>query len=163
MRPIQIPETTPTRYLSFKHALNLRYPDEWTGDWHFLPMFFEYEDSKPRTTIFAGEGGYVDTTPSLGSRGVRDMADIVESQGIRPNIGPVYVANHYRAITDIVMLDLEDGRMPMMACVSEINAWLDTEEQVNELVNNYLFPLRSQLEGDGREVYNHWISTVRFE
>lgn len=164
MRPVQIPATSPALYISFKHALNLRYPTEDTGDWHFLPMFFQSDDeTKLRSACLAGEGERVNTNLSLGEHGVRDMAQIVEDQGILKNTGPVYVANHYRAITDLAMLHLEKGMKPTIAAPSEINAWLDTEEQVNTLVTEYLIPLRSQLTGASLEAYEDWMPTVYYE
>jgi hypothetical protein len=32
LRPVVIPATQPSRYISFTHALNLRFPEEDTGD-----------------------------------------------------------------------------------------------------------------------------------
>ena len=90
--PILIPETSPTSYFSFKRALNLRLPDEWTGDWHFRVSFFGYPERS--FAPLAGPNGLVDTTRSLGSRGVRDMGRLIDDYGIKPYDGPVWVAKH---------------------------------------------------------------------
>ncbi|PZD70280.1 hypothetical protein C1752_14785 [Acaryochloris thomasi RCC1774] len=164
MHPIAIPQTSPDRYISFKHALNLRLPDEDTGEWHFLSAFFdEGEFTSSRSAPVAGAGGLVDTTPSLSDRGVREMSSILAAQEILPDDGPVYVANHYRAIADLSMLELKDCKVPTIANNRAINAWLDTEEQVNQLVTEYLIPLRSQLKKTNRQVFDQWIATVRYE
>ena len=159
---MRVPWTTPTKYLSFQAALNLRLPGEYTGDWHHSVAFFVHVDN-PWTLVYAGPGGLTDSTPSLGSHGVRDMAHLLEDYVVAPGSGPVWVANHYRAIVDYAMLDLTRGicpPKPMMAGACTINQWLDTPEQVKLLVEEYLKPLRRQLNGMEKEAYDRWIPTV---
>ena len=98
LRPVAIPETELERYISFKHALNLRFPDEDTGDWHFQPYFFEQTDSlKTQKSIpLAGREQPVDTTPSLGHQGVRDMSSILSQERfpiprISPYMSPIII------------------------------------------------------------------------
>ncbi len=55
-RPVRIPVTTPTRYVSFQSALNLRLPGEHTGDWHYDVSFFTAA-TNPYTVTLAGPGG----------------------------------------------------------------------------------------------------------
>lgn len=162
MQAIAIPKTSPRRYISFQHALNLRAEGEYTGDWHPMSAFFD-EGEQHRSAPIAGEGGTVDTTPSLGERGIRDMANILAAQDILPASGPVYVANHYRAIADLAMLELRDGVVPTVANSSTINQWLDTEEQVHHLITEYLVPLRSQLNDVAYHTYEQWMQTVQYE
>jgi len=58
MIPIEIPPTTPLSYVSFNRALNLRLPDEETGDWHFYSAFFCEPDEMPtEKASLAGPGG----------------------------------------------------------------------------------------------------------
>ena len=149
VHPVLILHTSPRRYVSFHRALNLRRPHELTGDWHALAAWFHADDA-PRTAALAGEGQRVDTTPALGARGV-------------PADGPVWVATHPRAIADLVALDLLEGRAPRIACVRQINAWLDTEAQLDDLRTRYLVPLRVQLHGRARAILDAWLPTVRFE
>ena len=87
--PCEFRVTTPTRYLSYLAALNLRLPGEDTGDWHGDIPFVASVDY-PRTLRPAGPGGWSDTTPSLGSKGVRDMAHLLEGKYIPPGCGPVW-------------------------------------------------------------------------
>lgn len=161
MRPIAIPPTTPTRYLSFHAALNLRGPGELTGDWHPRAVLFAL-DKTLDAAVLAGEGQPVDTTPSLGALGVREMSAELRAQGVPARV-PVWVANHPRAIADLVMLDLQAGREPMIAGARAINAWLDTEAQVDDLRERYLAPLRAQLTGEPRAILDAWLPTVRFD
>ena len=44
---VRIPVTTPTRYLSYSVALNLRLPGEDTGDWHGDVQFVTPIDTPP--------------------------------------------------------------------------------------------------------------------
>ena len=163
-RPVRVPVTSPTRYVSYQAALNLRLPGEHTGDWHQETSFFTTEDN-PHTLILAGPGGWGDSTPSLGSKGVRDMAHILADWVIPPDCGPVWVANHYRAIADYVVLDTEDGRClrsPRYCPVFSINQWLDTEEQIEHLVEEYLKPLGEQFTPSARAIHDEWLPTVVF-
>lgn len=165
LRPVPIPETALERYISFKHALNLRFPDEDTGDWHFRPYFFEQTDALiPQKSIpLAGKGQQIDTTPSLGHQGVRDMSSILSQERLPiPSHQPVYVANHYRAIADLVMLDLHKSRIPSMADNAAINSWLDSQEQVDHLKRDYLERLAIQLSGEPLRIFKQWIQTVNF-
>ncbi|MDE0104988.1 MAG: hypothetical protein OXN89_21625 [Bryobacterales bacterium] len=159
----RVPVTTPTRYVSFRAALNLRLAGEHTGDWHKTVFFYTAADN-PYTLKLAGPGGLCDSTPSLGSKGVRDMAEYLVVMDVIPEgTGPVWVANHYRAITDLVLGDVTDLRctfIPRVAPVYTINQWLDTEEQIEHLVQEYLVPLTSQLPPEEREVHEQWLPTV---
>ncbi len=165
LRPLPIPSTQPECYISFKQALNLRYPSEDTGDWHFEPAFYERVDLPPRQhpIPLAGKGQTVDSTPSLGLLGVRDMAVVMAQQGL-PVIPsqPVYVANHYRAIADLALMDLQEARRPGYATNQQINSWLDNVEQIQHLKLNYLQPLAVQLSGTALFLFKEWITTIEF-
>ena len=156
--PILIPETSPTSYISFKRALNLRLPDEWTGDWHFRVSFFGYPDRS--YAPLAGPNGLVDTTPTLGSRGVRDMGRLIADYGIKPYDGPVWAANHYRAIADMAMHQLQGYCSSEVLPACQIDDWLWSEEDFDILVEDYLKPLRAQIRGRRRKAYDEWLPTV---
>ena len=156
-----IPATSPTHYISFKHALNVRYRTEDTGDWHFESAFFgDPEISRPIPR--AGEGEEINTNPSLGEKGVREMSEVLFAQRVLSSRSPVYVANHYRAIADIAMLHLSENQHPTIATVRAINAWLDTEEQVKMLVSEYLLPLRQQLPATHLSTFDDWFQNVKY-
>ncbi|NJR57083.1 MAG: hypothetical protein HC768_22685 [Acaryochloris sp. CRU_2_0] len=166
LSPVPIPNTEPERYISFYQALNLRFPDEDTGDWHFQGAFFERTKGEPgqRVMPLSGKGQAIDTTPSLGQQGVREMSAILHKQGILVPPGRrVYVANHYRAIADLAMLDLQKAQQPSSATNREINSWLDTAEQVEHLRCDYLEHLAIQLSGEPLKIFKQWIMTVKFD
>lgn len=165
--PILIPPTSPTSYISFRRALNLCLPNEWTGGLHFEEYFFGFVE--PTVTPLAGPGGRVDSTPPLGSKGVRDMGRIIADHKIQPYNGPVYVANHYRALADIALssllnLSLEDMREIEPASILsawEVNDMLNDEDaEINHLVEEYLKPLRGQLNGVRMNAYDRWLPTI---
>lgn len=163
LQPIQIPATSPRRYVSFNRALNLREPGEDTGDWHFKVMFFCTIDEPPKIARLAGEGTEIDTTLSLGDRGVRDMSAELTRLRVTEENGPVYVANHYRAIADLALMELLRDRVPMTVTARCINQWLDTEDQIDKLLQDYLIPLGDQLDGVAREAYDAWLPTIKHE
>lgn len=165
--PILIPPTSPTSYVSFRRALNLCLPDEWTGDLHFEEYFFGFV--APTVTPLAGPGGSVDSTPSLGSKGVRDMGRIIADHKIQPYNGPVYVANHYRALADIALSSLMNSSLWELREIepaSILSAWdvndmLNSEDsEINHLVEEYLKPLRGPLDGLRVEAYDRWLPTI---
>lgn len=165
--PIVFPPTSPTSYVSFRRALNLKMPGERTGDRHFRDYFFGFP--KGTVTPLAGSGGVVDTTPSLGSKGVRDMGKIIAEHEIQSYNGPVYVANHYRALADIAAHDLlmesvDNLNQAPLECILSpwtINDCLNNvEAELERLIEGYLRPLRSQLNGSRREAFERWLPTV---
>ncbi len=157
--PILIPETSPTSYISFKRALNLRLPGELTGDWHFRVSFFGYPERS--YAPLAGLKGLVDTTPTLGSRGVRDMGRLIANHGIKPYDGPIWVANHYRAIADMAMDRLRNWQWSAETLPAhQIDEWLWSEKDFDTLVEDYLKPMRGQIRGSLREAYDQWLPTV---
>lgn len=143
MQPIIIPPTSQSRYLSFNRALNLRLEDELTGDWHFKVAFFCDSSESPKTASLAGNGQRIDTNCALGGLGVRDMAHVLAAKKVRENTGPVYVANHFRAITDLAFDDFLEDRTPGVITPQTVNQWLDTDAQVRQLIDEYLWPLRA--------------------
>ena len=162
-RPLVIPPTTPRRYLSLRAALNLRMPGELTGDWHFLTTFFSPADEPLVKARLVGDGQEVDTTPSLGSRGVRNMAGVLVQQKIMATgTGPVWVASHPRAIADLAELALRSDYRPYTVMVDDINQWLDTKEQVDDLVTHYLRPLRYKKKGYELAKWDAWLETIKY-
>lgn len=162
MVPLPIPATSPEVYISFKSALNARLPEEDTGDWH-EPAFW-YDTGKqmnPLENDLAGFGRKVNSRFALGDKGVRDLSEeLRKSHGVN---GPVYVANHYRAVADLALKYLQDGKAPVTLDNGTINAWFDTEAQIEHLCSDYLLPLRKQLDDAGKKVFDTWIATVQFD
>ncbi len=176
--PRLIPATTLRHYISCETALNIGYDWEETGDWHRRTALFVPASINRNAELFcAGEGTRLDTTPSLGSTGVRNMRRWLARLYKMEIDSPVWVANHFRAIADLVMSDQSritrlvtdrpdaqwgtpGYRLRRAATVGEINRWLNTEEEIAELVTDYLKPMRHQMEGLCRRLYDDWLPTL---
>ena len=165
--PILIPTTSPTSYISFRRALNLSAPGEHTGGLHFEEYFFGFVE--PTFTPLAGPGGMVDSTPSLGSKGVRDMGRIIADHEIQPYDGPVYVANHFRALADLALSsllhrpleELRELEPKSILSAWEVNDMLNFQEAaIDHLIKEYLKPLRCQLKRLRKDTYDRWLPTI---
>lgn len=165
--PILIPPTSPTSYISFRRALNLSAPGEHTGGLRFEEYFFGFVE--PTVTPLAGPGGIVDSTPSLGSKGVRDMGRVLADHKVQPYGGPVYVANHFRALADIALSsllhrplqDLRELAPKSILSAWEVNDMLNFQEpEIDHLIEEYLKPLRRQLKRLRKDTYDRWLPTI---
>ena len=161
----RIPVTSRALYLSGIQALNLRENgvDDPTGDWHFVNAFFTLASQPQDVPLYGAGGAWIDTHQGLGSLGIRDLSAIVRQQGLIAPEGPVWVANFYRAIADIVALDARAQRSPGMASVATINQWLDTPEEIAHLKEDYLAPLAAQFQGDSAAWMARFLGEVRFQ
>ena len=154
MKPI--PATTPRRYLSGASALNIPAPERTSGDWHFQNAFF----ISPRPVQLAGEGlgTLVDTNDLFGDYGIHECSGVLRKFGVTlPEGMPVYAANHFRAILDLLISSAKAGRPADYLANPE--EWLDTPENVRKLVAmaDQAQPL---LEGKERETVSAWKETV---
>lgn len=92
------PATSPVHYLTAWTALNIPSP-EGTGDWHFAETFEGVFGRPPGPFCIAGLNTR-DTTSLLGVEGVFDARERLERYGLALPPGPVYAADHYRALAD---------------------------------------------------------------
>lgn len=74
----------------------------------------------------AGIGGRVETTTSLGTKGVRYMGPIVAAHRIKRFDRPAHVTNHFRALADMAMDDPREGPLNLLLLGCMINDFLDT-------------------------------------
>ena len=92
------------------------------------------------------------------------MADVLVGQGILANNShAIWVANHARAIADLAMEVIPSPYQPSTLTVNEVNQWLDSREQVDDLVRNYLIPLRQLKAGVDLVPYDDWLQTIHFQ
>ena len=157
---ILIPETSLTSCISCRRALNLRLPEEGTGDQHLETSFFDYPE--PAYTPLAGRDGLVNTVPTLGSRGVGDMGRLIADQGIKAYDGPVWVANHYGSIADIDMHGLLGPSPQEVLPACQVDDWLRWEEVFKVLVANYIKPPRGPVAGKLGRIVDAWLPTVSY-
>lgn len=174
VKPRSVPTTAPDHYISGFIALNLCEEGEDTGDWHPRTTFFVPLCKNDIPLPRVGHGEAVDTTPMLGTLGVRDMRSALEECTGCAFRAPVWMANHYRAIADLVYQDQisimaltkkfeNTGNHPRMAAVSEINAWLHTSEEIDHLVTHYLLPLCAAMTDDSYTLFETWLPSVVYQ
>ncbi len=126
-QPISFPVTSRSRYVTGIAALNIPAPENTGGDWHFLNTF--KSQAFPGNIDLAGEGLEWNTNAVFGDYGIHECSDYLHFRGVPIKKGmPVYSANHYRAILDMVHRSISNGRIP---CHIDIDGWLDSEQQKN--------------------------------
>lgn len=159
-RSVPGPLLWPDQYISFQQALNLRTESETTGDWHEALYFAGVHGNAEITWMLAGQDGLLDTTPYLEKNGIRDLGPVLQKMGLNPESHEIHVAGHARAIADLVALEMSKKGMPASINCDQVNAWLDTEDQVDELREEYLVQLQP-LAAD-RKFYQAWLGTIRY-
>jgi len=119
-----MPETSLTRYVTGMAALNIPAPENTGGDWHFGGTF--RSPYFPENIGLAGEGLEWNTNALFGDYGIHECSEELRQRGIIiPDGMPVYSANHYRAILDMLYHSVSSGRIPQHLAIGD---WLDTEE-----------------------------------
>ncbi len=151
---IVFPETSPTRYLTGMVALNIPDPENTGGDWHFWGIF----DSPrfPDNLAMAGEGLEWNTNALFGDYGIHECSEELRRRGvIIPEGMPVYSANHYRAILDMLYHSIAKGQVPRYLAISD---WLDTDEHQKTFFG-LLDRFFSKLSPSEKELVSSWIKS----
>jgi hypothetical protein len=111
-----LPDTSETAYFTGITALNIPTEDGDFSDWHFTDTFLR---RKTRLRI-AGKDS-VDTTPILGSYGIRECSDLLRRYGVDiPQDQKVYSADFIRALLDMVYTNILENRIPEHLRVDEV-------------------------------------------
>ena len=135
--------------------MNVRLPSEDTGDWHF-----RREDFPFKAPLAGPDSEGLNTHSALG---VRDMASALARHDIGDGSVPIYIANHYRAIADIAARMIVESLDERVLTNRTINAWFDTEEQVETLCRDYLIPLGSMFSGNQAGRFEAWLEGIFYE
>lgn len=136
---VLILKTTPTHYISGKHALNLPAPEGTSGDWHMRAVFYDITgDNSSLSLLLAGDGETLNTNHIYGSYGIYECTDAMKRCGLNvPEGTENYAANHFRAILDMVYNTLKKhSRVVGLQCSTD--EWLDTQAQKKELLTQAL-------------------------
>ena len=157
-KQVTIPQTSPTRYISDKPALNIPSPEDTTGDWHFDNMFFDVTgEGEPLPLILTGEGESLNTNHIYGTYGIHECSAALIKRGITLPDGmtEVWAANHFRAVLDMAYESLvEHGVVMRLTCAAE--DYFDTAEQKRELLTKALDMLPYLTEQQGAALQK-WI------
>lgn len=127
-RQVAIPPTDRRRYITGVFALNVRPPEGTTGDWHDV---FHWRDGVDRPRVVQVAGVTVaDTHALFGDFGVYEGRDRLVGKGlaIPADVREVFVANHLRAILDLLHASLREHGA-VLNLTGATDDWLDTPEQ----------------------------------
>lgn len=128
-RQVEIPPTDRRHYITGIYALNVHAPDgsDTSGDWHDV---FHWRDGldHPAEVWVAGHEPNSDTNAIYGDMGVYEGKDRLSGLEIDPNIQEVWIADHFRAILDMLYRSLKryDQVHGLRGATED---WLDTPEQ----------------------------------
>lgn len=131
---VEIPATSPDRYISGGYALNIPAPEGTCGDWHDV---FHFPPDAPQRArqVHLGGSDWVDTNHIYQDLGVYEGRYNVLRKGLELPEGmtEVWVANHFRAILDLIYRSLQrfDDVYGLEAATTD---WLDTPEQQTYLL-----------------------------
>lgn len=156
----EIPPTTLQSYITGVHALNIHGDDDSHGDWHEV-FWYPIGVREPPPVSLGGQGCF-DTNPVYGTEGVREARASVVRLGlvVAPEVSEVYVANHTRAILDLLHCEIKTYGRPTNTIQSSWD-WLDTAEQRDQLLMQA--PRLAALLETVEEVQqlNEWVSHER--
>jgi hypothetical protein len=153
MYQLVIPKTTAQTYISGTQALNI--PDETSGDWHFYTVWFSFSSE---TVMLYGAGQERNTNDIYGSFGISDKKFIMQQYGLLADTDKVYVANHCRAVLDLIYYCAKKKAMNLV--VGSTMDYFDTEEQkmrILKLAKKMLAP--KYLSQEGRRTLQSWLQT----
>lgn len=145
-----IPQTTRRHYLTAKTALNIPSADG-TGDWHFFEIFKGVHGRKPGPFFVSGVN-IADTYDIFNDAGIADYSELLRKAGIELKF-PVFAADHFRAMADLVYQKLKDGKGLESYQPEE---WFPAKSDRNKL-RVMLDKLKSHLEQDQIKVLTSWM------
>lgn len=135
MQTITKLNTSPEHYLTARTALNID-SAEMTGDWNFHNYFssipHEYYVERAKNTPW-------------GKKGIIEVSNVLSKFDVHsdnPNSKQIYAADHYRALADLFFDGIKENN-PLRSLFYDIDDYLNTEEQKNNLFNDYLQDLKN--------------------
>jgi hypothetical protein len=121
-----LPHTSETNYITGRAALNVPNEDGSFADWHFDQVFLS-----GRGKIRIAGQDTPETAKLLGNYGIRECSGVLRRFGVSVQAGEkVYVANHIRALLDMVLTSLAKNRIPEHVAIGEM---LDSPAELEEL------------------------------
>lgn len=146
----EIPATSVSTYISGLHSLNLDLEDGTGFDWHFT----NYWKGGNIPIKLYGEGKEINTNHIFGYYGVANREERLRSLGL--NIRRVYIANHHRAIVDMVYEYLTKYNQIGYAkgCVDD---YFFNEKDAVSLFRQ-LIKMSNYLDSDKGEILYGWLS-----
>ena len=156
---VAIPPTDRQHYITGVYALNVPAPEGTTGDWHDV-FHWQADRERPRTVTLGGSQE-IDTNPIYGYLGIYEGRDrlLDKRLEIPPGMNEVYLANHFRAMLDLLYRSLRrHGRV--LNLTGATTDWLDTAEQ-QEFVLVQATRMADQFDADTQRALAAWIEGER--
>jgi len=135
---VKIPRTSKNLYITGYYALNVQAPEGTSGDWH-SPFHWREGIDTPEEITLAGEGLEWNTNPIFGDFDIYEGKKRLVQMNLHidDDISEVFIANHFRAILDLLYYDLKKfGRADTLTGATY--DWLDTPEQKALLLSKAL-------------------------
>lgn len=150
MKLKDIPKTSVVCYISGLHSLNLDLKYGTGHDWHFMNYWV---GGKVPVKLY-GKGQEIDTNHIYGYYGVANREQVFRELGYETDA--IYVADHHRAILDLVYESLTKFGMIGYAkgCVEDY--FFEEHHSVELFVQ--LLRMREFLEDDTEEILVEWLS-----
>jgi hypothetical protein len=130
-----VPPTSYTQYISARTALNLLSPHTDTlGSSDFMEYFFCFPNEDVPLTLWGDVADtFRNTLHIYGKWGIHDdYADILSDAGFDHNFEKVYVADHYRAICDLVYAEISTTKINVLNTNEYIHTYFVTNWVVAE-------------------------------
>jgi hypothetical protein len=156
---MEIKKENNINYITGKHALNI-HPDKCltVGDWHegvwtYIRMF-------PSEHItMGGECSNINTMGIWGEYGIYEGKKYIENMGIKTEMEKVYIANHKRAILDIVYICLKEAGMNLEVENASLK-YLADKESINEMLEKSEM-IKKYLKRNQLNEYNIWFENEK--
>jgi len=147
---ITLPATTPEHYLTGTSAMTIPDGEVAFVNWHFVDTFLE-----GRASFRIAGRNFPDTSPLLGSTGVRECSAILRQSGVTLPPGRMfYAANRDRALLDMILGNLRQGRRPDHLRIADFS---DTEADAEHLRTEIRL-MRDRLEvADQAQLLDEWL------
>jgi hypothetical protein len=154
----EVPRTSIQKYITGMYALNVPAPEGTSGDWHDV-FFWRDGIDEPCAVDLAGDGAEWNTNPVFGDYGVYEGKDRLEGKGlyVGEDIAEVYIANHFRAILDLLYQSLKKYEV-VLNLTGATDDWLDTPEQKALLLSKARL-LEDAFTGRARRSLAAWIES----
>lgn len=145
-----IPITSNETYISGIQALNLDVEEGTSPDWHFYNIW--HKTNKP--LLLYGKNQETNTNMYLGNYGIKDRGYIFDNMNVHLPY-PVFVANHIRALADLVFYNLIKYKQIGYA-KGATNDFFVIEKHNDEFCQ-LIMNLYPHFEEDEQNLLKHWI------
>lgn len=150
---------SPSLYISGQKALNIYDDERCTGDWHAAEAWHP-QQTKLGTCGIMGVGGFFNTHPYLGNKGIVDVTQTLKAMGC-PDFAPVvYAANHARAIADMIIVDALNQQIFSAVTLKAFDDWMPTEQDKQKVYSllEQAIPHLSTIEAS---LVKQWLMTAQ--